>query len=424
MQALLSVWISFVMLFVNFVPGFIPPEDKNETTDKTYPYVFVHGLFGWGRDEGINGTLPYWGATSCDLVKEISDEGYECYAASVGPYSSNWDRACELYAQLTGTTVDYGEAHSLEHGHLRYGRTYEEPMIENWGEKDENGLVNKINLVGHSFGGNTVRLLAALLDEGNAEEVETSGEDVSPLFTGGKANYINAVTVICSPNNGSSLFFLLKGLHVLDIGILVCYVWAALFGNSPINGYFDFHLEQFGLTQVPDEPVKQAHVLWALYRLMNAEYDNVTYDLSPAGSQALNERIGISDEIYYFSYPFSTTVADSVFGNHVAIPSTLFILRPFAFFIGLYRYNIVDNFPINDSWLENDGLVSVVSAQYPSDDPHKDYDPENIEPGIWNVMPLSVGDHGNAIGIGVSKEQTMEFYNGMIAMIESLPVKD
>ena len=35
-------------------------------------------------------------------------------------------------------------------------------------------------------------------------------------------------------------------------------------------------------------------------------------------------------------------------------------------------------------------------------------------------MPLSTGDHGNAIGIGVSEEEIMKFYNGIIDMIEGL----
>ena len=121
MQALISIWVSFVMLFVSFVPGFVAP-DKTEP-DKSYPYIFVHGFLGWGEDEGIDQDLSYWGATACDLIKNINEAGYECYDASVGPLSSNWDRACELYAQLMGTTVDYGAAHAQEHNHSRYGRT-------------------------------------------------------------------------------------------------------------------------------------------------------------------------------------------------------------------------------------------------------------------------------------------------------------
>ena len=146
MKLLFSLWVSFVMMFVSFVPGFVPPVSRAENT-RTYPYVFVHGLFGWGEDEGINKTLTYWGSTSCRLIDNLKEEGYECYEASVGPVSGNWDRACELYAQLTGTRVDYGAAHSALHDHSRYGRTYDAPMIENWGGKDESGRTNKVNLM-------------------------------------------------------------------------------------------------------------------------------------------------------------------------------------------------------------------------------------------------------------------------------------
>ena len=421
MQALISVWISFVMLFVNFVPGFVPPEEK-KTVERTYPYVFVHGLLGWGRDEGINEDVPYWGATSCNLIKNIKDEGYECYAASVGPISSNWDRACELYAQITGTTVDYGEAHSKTHNHARYGRTYEEPMIANWGELDENGLINKINLIGHSFGGNTIRLLQGLLEGGAPEEVAVSGNKVSPLFTGGKGNWVNAVVTVCSPNNGSTLKYVLEEYKLIEFVFSVALLWAGFFGRSPVNGYFDFHLEQFGVTDIPDGEVTAVDLFRAMKLVMSAEYDNVAYDLSPEGALALNDRIGISDDVYYFSYAFTTTKALPVVNKQVTIPSTLFILIPLGYAIGAYRENVVTDFPVTDEWLENDGLVNLISAKYPFDDPHKDYEPNGIETGIWNVMPVSTGDHGNAIGIGVSEEQTMEFYNGMIDMVENLPV--
>lgn len=420
MQSLVSVWIALVMAFVNFVPGFVPPEDKNPA-DKTYPYVLVHGLFGWGRDEGINEDLPYWGATSCNLVENINAEGYECYAASVGPLSSNWDRACELYAQLTGTTVDYGEAHANLHGHARYGRHYDKPMFDGWGQKDENGLINKVNIIGHSFGGNTVRLLLGLLEEGAPEEVAASGKNVSPLFTGGKGDWVNALVTVCSPNNGSSLAYVVNELNLIDFALTVGYLWAGFFGNSPVNGYFDFHLEQFGLTEIPGE-YEQTNVLKAVRKLMNTEFDNVAYDLSPDGTKDLNDRIGMTDKTYYFSYAFTTTKEIPELGTQIAIPSTLAILRPFALMMGSYPKNNVTDFPIDENWLENDGLVNLVSAKYPFDDPYTDYNPNDIQKGIWNVMPVSTGDHGNAIGIGVSEEQTMEYYNGMIAMIEALPI--
>ena len=148
------------------------------------PIVFVHGLLGWGERDGINAIMPYWGMTTGSITEYLGNKGYECYAASVGPLSSAWDRACELYAQLTGTTVDYGAKHAEAYGHARYGVTYDKPLFEGWGS------TRAVNLVGHSFGGATTRLFLDILSDGCQEEVEAAkaaGTEPSPFFEGGKA---------------------------------------------------------------------------------------------------------------------------------------------------------------------------------------------------------------------------------------------
>lgn len=425
-QPLVAIWVSLVMAFVSFVPGFVVPEDKSTANDKSYPYIFVHGFLGWGEEEGINQDFSYWGATSCHLMQKLRENGVECRDASVGPFSSNWDRACELYAQLTGTRVDYGKAHSEKHNHLRYGRTYTEPIVDNWGGKDENGLVNKVNLIGHSFGGNTIRLLQGLLSKGDSAEVAaTDPDDISPLFTGGKPNYVNSVTTICTPNNGTTLAYIANDLNLIEIGELALFLYAAVLGRSPLNGYVDFHLEQFGLTFVPGEKTTVAHVHKAISTMMKQKYDNVAFDLSCEGAKALNDRVALDDNVYYYSYAFRTTADSPVTGKlQIALPSTLFILRPFSEMMGVYTSNPKAPYPIDESWVENDGLVNVVAAKYPFGDPHKDYDSDDIPTGVWNVMPLSTGDHGNAIGIGVDEETLLNFYMGMIKMIENQPITD
>ena len=105
--------------------------DTQQSGAERYPTIYVHGLMGWGEHDQIYAVTPYWGLTS-DLMPYLTGKGYESYAASVGPLSSAWDRACELYAQLTGTTVDYGAAHAAEYGHARYGVTYDKPLFEGW----------------------------------------------------------------------------------------------------------------------------------------------------------------------------------------------------------------------------------------------------------------------------------------------------
>ena len=79
--------------------------------------MFVHGLSGWGSYDARYQVMPYWGMFGGDLIKYLNGEGFPSYAASVAPEGSAWDRACELYAQLTGTVTDYGKAHSEQYGH-------------------------------------------------------------------------------------------------------------------------------------------------------------------------------------------------------------------------------------------------------------------------------------------------------------------
>lgn len=74
-----------------------------------YPIILVHGFMGFGRDELLG--YKYWGGV-VDLQEKLNASGHETYTATVGPVSSNWDRACELYAYIVGGTVDYGEAHA------------------------------------------------------------------------------------------------------------------------------------------------------------------------------------------------------------------------------------------------------------------------------------------------------------------------
>ena len=140
--------------------------DQTCPSSQDDPVVFVHGLMGWGQRAGINAVIPYWGMTTGSLTSYLNSLGYETYSATVGPISSAWDRACELYAQLTGTTVDYGAAHAAAHDHARYGITYDQPLFSGWGTK------RAVNLVGHSFGGATTRQFLELMANGSVTRAQ------------------------------------------------------------------------------------------------------------------------------------------------------------------------------------------------------------------------------------------------------------
>ncbi|MBQ4603411.1 MAG: lipase, partial [Clostridia bacterium] len=200
-----------------------------------YPIVMVHGLMGWGEADGVNSVIPYWGTLCGNIPQYLRSQGYEVYTATTGGQSSVWDQTCELYAQLTGTRVDYGEAHSQEHGHSRYGRTYKEPLCPSFGK-------DKIHLYGYSLGGAIARLLASLLEYGSPEEF-ASCDNPSELFKGGKGHYIFSVTTASAPHGGT-LILDRNGSFLINALIEFIYVFWGLIGNSPLRSFWDIQFEQ------------------------------------------------------------------------------------------------------------------------------------------------------------------------------------
>ena len=415
-----------------------------------YPYVLVHGLGGWGEGSGINDVAPYWGSTSGDLATLLRNEGFEVYTPSIGPVSSAWDRACELYAQLTGTRVDYGEAHSKEHNHERYGRTYTIPIVENWGQELNGGQVKKINLIGHSFGGATVRLLTSLLEYGDEAEKAASGENVSPLFEGGKGDWVFSVTALCAPHNGSSLTEILNGSDSLlssitksgsgnsllnsvlssagmnnllshpDIfnttDLLISFCLLANNLTEPISGTYDLMLDHFGINSILDNSMRTS-----IEKVLASGNDHAGYDLSPDGARMLNDKIQTVDGVYYFSYAYSATTKAPIVGGQIPSLDMLFILQLPALGMGTFKGTTAGGIVIDESWQANDGLVSVVSAQKPDDEEgiYLDGDvtdtvPKDVEKGIWNISATKKGHHGTVIGLAPfdsnANQKTKNFY--------------
>lgn len=387
-----------------------------------YEYVLVHGLGGWGETGGLNSVASYWGSTTGNLVTYLEDQGYKVHAPSIGPVSSTWDRVCELYAQLTGTTVDYGEAHSKEHNHSRYGREYTTPLIENWGEKINGGQRVKINLVGHSFGGATVRMLTSLLEYGNEAEMNATGEETSPLFTGDKGDWVHSVTTLCAPHNGSSLTCILEDIggvagigNTTELLVSLCFTVAGI--SSPADGIYDFMLDQFGIGKISGD---EGDITDAVSAVTQSGNDHAGYDLSPDGAAEINKEIKTVDDVYYFSFAYSTTKEGSLLKGQVPDSGTFALLYPIAFAMGSYTGTTDGGIEIDETWQENDGLVNVISAKHPANDEWVDYTGEKVSKGIWNVMPVRNGDHGTVIGLNANTEPTNQFYTDHFSMIDEL----
>lgn len=373
-----------------------------------YPIIFVHGMFGWGADEGINSKAPYWGGTTGDLVEFLHENDVESYAASVGPVSSAWDRACELYARLTGTRVDYGVAHSNKNKHRRFGRTYTEPLFEGWCSE------KKIHLVGHSFGGNSVRVFAYLLTYGSAEErAATKPEELSPLFEGGHEDLLHTVITLCSPHNGTTAFATAEKFKLIPIMEQVVYNYIGVAGRTKFSGkQVDFHMEQYGLSDTPGE--KDAYPISRAIKKIRKGKDSIAYDMSPEGASSFNGEIKISPNLYYFSYAFNA-VQKNKRGLFVPKDTDFPVLTATSTLI--LFYNLISKSSKEFNHVANDGLVNIESALHPANEPFTDYDENNINKGIWNVMPVRKGDHGTAIGLLADKKETRDFYLEIIDII-------
>ena len=384
----------------------LPAAAANTQSGATrYPTVYVHGLMGWGERDQIYSAVPYWGLTT-DLMPYMTGKGYESYAASVGPLSSAWDRACELYAQLTGTTVDYGAAHAAEYGHARYGVTYDQPLFAGWSAS------KKINLVGHSFGGATIRLFLDILADGSAAEqaaAKAAGTEVSPFFAGGKADWVYSLTTLAAPHNGTT--FLECCGSMAQFAAETSTAMAKLLGISDFKGVYDFQLEQFGFYRKDGETV-----LEALDRVLHSDFlshnDNVFRDLTIDRALELNDDIEIQPNVYYFSYAGDKTRQSTVTGERTSAVDMTPLFVPFANkMCSCYDQTTAGGFRIDKTWAPNDGLVNTVSALYPTDSAGRcltktgqtgyvqrdGYSNISYQPGVWNVMPVRHYDHGNFI---------------------------
>ncbi|MBR0384927.1 MAG: hypothetical protein IJI05_00090 [Erysipelotrichaceae bacterium] len=350
---------------------------------KKLKYIFVHGLNGWGSYDRQYEKMPYWGMRKGDLIRKLRQESYDCYAASVDPKGSAYDRACELYAQLAGTLTDYGKNHAAACGHPQYGPDFTgRSLIDDF---EDSSLV----LIGHSFGGATIRLFAHMMAYGNPEEPDGD----LPLFAGGMSDRIYGLVAIAAPHNGTTAYDLYE---------------------DP-----DFDLSAIRTTmkeRFMNRMMSRANSMADLERSMD---DVAAYDMHIDNAMKLNERIRMLPDAYYFSQPCCATERK---GN-VCVPVTG-MMEPLytrsAKYMGAYKGKTTGGFVIDESWQENDGLVNTVSAAYPLSDSYRMFDASDIQKGIWNVFDTYRGDHMALQGGMFMSHDIYPYYFKLLQMIESL----
>lgn len=343
------------------------------------PIILVHGFNGFTDDKSPVVLSHYWGGDKLDITQDLEKNGYKAYEASIGALSSNYDRAVELYYYIKGGQVDYGAAHAAKYGHERYGKTYE-GVYKDWQPGQ------KVHLVGHSMGGQTVRQLEELLRNGNQEEIDYQkehGGTISPLFQGGHDNMVSSITTLGTPHNGTPAADELGNETLVR---QIVYDFVNLRSNKVTN--VNFGLDQWGLKQRPNESfndyvkrVKETSKVWTTK-------DNGFYDLTTEGATELNRNTSLNPNIVYKTYTGEATHT-SLFDRQ---RGDLNLFLPFAI-----TGNVIGKTKDKD-WRVNDGLVSVISSQHPFNQDYKDATDE-VQKGVWQVTPVKHGwDHVDFVG--------------------------
>lgn len=398
-----------VIFFLGILPGAIL------SAENRYPIVLVHGFIGWGPEE--MGNYQYWGGWD-DYVQQWRDEGYDILVVSVGPVSSNWDRAVEVYTQLKGGQVDYGKAHAEEFNIIQKpdGKTYT-ALYPEW-DAD-----HPVHLVGHSMGGQTIRMLEYLLRNQFFVDTENTIPEESPLLREAHEGWIKSITSIATPHNGTTL----SDIVTRTVPFLQNFIGlAAVVGND----FYDFDLDQWDFRREPDES-------WMdYYRRMREhpawETKNISaWDLSVEGARQMNTVVQANPKIFYFSYVLSATHLDTSTGHHVPDERMSLILRARARIIGHEIAYFGDGTHTDSTWFENDGVVNTISERGPTTglngpDPIAQFSPgEPLIPGQWYVIgPLKM-DHWEIVGHGPmdneEQQEVMNIYQTHFKLLQSLP---
>jgi triacylglycerol lipase len=332
------------------------------------PVLLVHGFLGFGPDQFRETGFKYWGGYH-DIAAHMQQyKGpHAVYAASVGPISSNWDRAADLYAQIKGGCVDYGASHVVKYDPPGQPQ---KPAGKCWAADPANNpehyplafypqwdADHPIHLIGHSAGGTTIRALVELLEHG------APGEGDGDLYKGGKVGWIKSVVTISAPHNGTTLpdatLEILPNLH------------------SPLKDILDKNAAR--------------------------------WELAPDGARDFNQWARTSPNVYYFSIGTQATEAGSwcCNGTDRAIAPIQDVQHQYAredmipYFksyagewivpsamqhgMGGYTQDGPGRVRVDESWWPNDGVVNTISMRAPAGHPVRDYDGTAV-PGVWNFL--------------------------------------
>jgi hypothetical protein len=252
-----------------------------------------------GRVDAASLAARYWGTAAAAAARHGFAKTVPVAPSGVG---SLHDRACEIFYQLVGGTVDYGEAHAREHGHARFGRTYAKGLHPSWSAD------NPVHLVGHSYGGTTARALRHLL------ATNFFGPAVNSC-----AAWVASVSAINAPLNGALAVYALgakvrrkKGerseVVPLSPGFLLGVLMhvSEFLSGANLLGLYDFGLDHFGLGLGVAKLFRSVFVRSSVFE----EKDVSNYDMTCHAMRGHNARWETDAGTLYMSF-----VGDPVVGR-------------------------------------------------------------------------------------------------------------
>lgn len=378
----------------------------------SYPVILVPSVFGWGDDKKWSKYVPYFGTMSASAEKTIRSLGVDCYTASLTPTAGIWARACELYAQIKGGTVDYGAAYAKENGIKRFGETYD-GFVPNWDD-------TKVTLIAHGFGAPVARMLTYLLAFGSEKE-QAASDDTSPLFLGGKGKAVHAVVTLAGNNDGTTLVQALEYRMPGSTQKLAKLLYR-FEGYEDADDYAAAYLEK--------------------------KRGNVFYELGLDGMADFNKRVEIAPDVYYIAYsaeatrdygnllperkigkyenPFTSKSYRRAKENRVEL--TLPDLKEgglpvaaTAALIGTFKNYLADA-PLATPVLHaNDGFVNTDNTLAPSTEPVRAYKSvEDCYTGEWYQMPIWPGNSLSYLGVFQKPDKYRDFYIDLMKIVCNL----
>ncbi len=382
----ISIFIFIYLLFIN-----------TSIAENQYPIVLIHGFMGWGTEE-MSG-YKYWGGKH-DFQEYLESFGHEVYTVSIGPISSNWDRAIEAYYQIKGGQVDYGKRHSDHY------KIIQKPKNKNWdGLYPKWDSDNPIHIIGHSMGGQTARMLQFLLENQIYSDSSNLFIEESDLLRNKKLKWIRSITTISTPHNGTTLS---------NIVTTTLPFMEELMGLASIidNRVYSFDLEQWGFSRRSNEPLNKY-----IERLRNHpawETKNFcAWDVSIDGAMQLNTYLKANNDIYYFSYATGNTSKDQKTGFHKPNTGMSIALRPNAYLMGKSTQCWLKGDCTDSTWYENDGIVNTISQLGPiSGEMEGDkmityMNKDDLATGVWLYMGKYTMDHKAFMGHGNYSDETI-----------------